>query len=72
MTTALLDAPLSACGEARRLRPADGSEISLEELLERTVRSARTEGVAECPVCGARMHVEDHAARCAGCGSTLS
>jgi hypothetical protein len=72
MTTVLLDAPLSAFGGARRLRPADGSEITLEALLEKTVRSARSEGVAECPVCRARMYVEDHAARCAGCGSTLS
>jgi tRNA(Ile2) C34 agmatinyltransferase TiaS len=72
MTTALLEAPLSLFGEARRLRPADGSGITLEELLERTLRSARADGVAECPVCHARMQVEGEAARCSGCGSTLS
>jgi tRNA(Ile2) C34 agmatinyltransferase TiaS len=72
MTTALLEAPLSAFGEARRLRRADGSEMTLEELLERTVRSVRTEGVAECPVCRGQMHSDDGASRCSGCGSTLS
>jgi tRNA(Ile2) C34 agmatinyltransferase TiaS len=72
MTTALLESPLSAFGEAHPVRAADGSESTLEELLERTLRSARTGGVAECPVCRARMHAEGDAARCSGCGSTLS
>jgi tRNA(Ile2) C34 agmatinyltransferase TiaS len=72
MTPALLESPLPVFGDARRLRPAGGSEISLEELLDRTLRSARTDGVAECPVCRARMHPEGDAARCSGCGSTLS
>ena len=72
MTTALLESPLSLFGEARRLRPADGRGITLEELLEDTLRSAQAGGAAECPVCHARMHAEDGAARCSGCGSTLS
>jgi tRNA(Ile2) C34 agmatinyltransferase TiaS len=72
MSTALLEAPLSPFGEARRLRRADGSEMTLEMLLERTVRSVRTEGAAECPVCRGRMHPDNGAARCSGCGSTLS
>ncbi len=72
MTTALLESPLSLYGEARRLRLADESGITLEELLERTLRSARTEVVAECPVCRGQMNVSDGAARCSGCGSTLS
>ena len=72
MTTALLESPLSLFGEARRLRPADGRGITLEELLEGTLRSAQAGGAAECPVCQTRMHAEDGAARCSGCGSTLS
>jgi hypothetical protein len=72
MTTALLESPLSLFGEARRLRPAGGGGITLEELLERTLRSAQAGAAVECPVCRARMHVEDGAARCSGCGSTLS
>ena len=72
MTTALLESPLSLFGEAGRLRPAGGRGCTLEELLESTLRSAQAGGVAECPVCRARMHAEDGAARCSGCGSTLS
>jgi hypothetical protein len=72
MTTALLESPLSLFGEARRLRPAGGRGITLEELLESTLRSAHAGGVAECPVCRGRMHAEDGAVRCSGCGSALS
>jgi hypothetical protein len=72
MTTALIESPLSLFGEARRFRPAGGRGITLEELLESTLRSAQAGGAAECPVCRARMHAQDGAARCSGCGSTLS
>jgi tRNA(Ile2) C34 agmatinyltransferase TiaS len=72
MTTALLESPLPLFGEARRLRPAGGRGITLEELLESTLRSAQAGVTAQCPVCHARMHAEDGAARCSGCGSTLS
>jgi hypothetical protein len=72
MTTALLDSPLSVFAEASRLSPAGGRGITLEELLERTLRSAEAGGTAECPVCRAQMHADDGAARCLGCGSTLS
>jgi hypothetical protein len=72
MTTALLESRPSLFGEARRMRPAKGRGITLEELLESTLRSARAGGTAECPVCHAPMHAEDGAARCSGCGSTLS
>jgi tRNA(Ile2) C34 agmatinyltransferase TiaS len=72
MTTALLESPLSLFGEARQAGPAGGRGITLEELLERTLRSAQAGGVAECPVCHAAMHSEGNAARCSGCGSTLS
>jgi hypothetical protein len=72
MTTALLESPLSLFGEERRVRPAGGRGLTLEELLESTLRSARAAGAANCPVCDGRMHAEDGAARCSGCGSTLS
>ena len=72
MTTALLESPLSLFAAPRRLRPAGGHGLTLEELLEGTLRSAKAGAVAECPVCRARMHAEAGAARCSGCGSTLS
>ena len=72
MTTALLESPPSPFAEARRLRPAGGRGITLEERLESTLRSVQADGVGECPVCRAQMRAEDGAARCSGCGSTLS
>jgi tRNA(Ile2) C34 agmatinyltransferase TiaS len=72
MTTALLESPLSLFGEPSRTRSAGGPGSTLEEVLERTLRSVRTDGSAECPVCGAQMHAAEAAARCSGCGSTLS
>jgi hypothetical protein len=72
MTTALLERPLSLFGEARPLRPAGGRGTTLEELLDSTLRSAKAGITAECPVCQAEMRAEDGAARCSGCGSTLS
>ena len=72
MTTALLESPLALFSEARRLRPAGGRGSTLEELLDSTLRSAQAGGAPECPVCHARMHAEQGAARCSGCGSTLS
>jgi hypothetical protein len=72
MTTALLERPLSLFAEARRVRPAGGRGITLEELLESALRSAQAGGLAECPVCNGRMHAAEDAARCSGCGSTVS
>ena len=72
MTTALLEPPLSLFGDPCRPRPAGGSGGTLDELLERTLHSVRTDGSAECPVCRAAMHAEDGAAQCSGCSSTLA
>jgi hypothetical protein len=72
MTTALLESPLSVFAEASRLSPAGGNGITLEELLERTLRSAEAGGSADCPVCQGEMRAAHGAARCSGCGSTLS
>jgi hypothetical protein len=71
MTTALLEPPLPLFGEARS-GPAGGRRLTLEERLESVLRSALTEGVAQCPVCRAGMHREEGAVRCSRCGSTLS
>jgi hypothetical protein len=71
MTSALLETPQSLFAEARRRAAGRGGQ-TLEELLETAWRAAQTEGSAECPVCRAAMRPEAAAARCTGCGSTLS
>jgi hypothetical protein len=72
MTTVLLESPLSLFGEGRPSGPAGGPGITLEELLDATLRSAGTHAAVECPVCHAEMHADNGAVRCSGCGSTLS
>jgi hypothetical protein len=72
MTSALLESPHSLFAEARRPPAAGRGGQTLEELLETAWRAAQTEGSAECPVCRAAMRPEAAAARCTGCGSTLS
>ena len=72
MSTALLESPLSLFAPAPRSRPAGGRGLTLEERLEAAWRAARAEGVADCPVCRARLHADGEAARCSGCGSTLT
>jgi hypothetical protein len=78
MTAAVLDAPATLfadCVEAagpRSPRPARRGRATLAELLDCTWRTARTQGQADCPICHATMRVDDDAARCEGCGSTLS
>jgi hypothetical protein len=51
--------------------------LTLEELLNQTLHTARTQGSSECPVCHARMTstragAGNVVAECAGCGSRLS
>jgi len=72
MTTAVLESPRSLFAEARRSSPAGGRRATLEERLEGAWRGVQAEGRAECPVCQVGMRLEDGAARCTGCGSTLS
>jgi hypothetical protein len=72
MTSALLESPLSLFAEARRPGAAGRGGQTLEERLETAWRAAQTEGTAECPVCRAGMRREGAAARCTGCGTTLS
>jgi tRNA(Ile2) C34 agmatinyltransferase TiaS len=65
MTGAVLDRP-----GAQRFE-LDGG-LTLEELLNATLQSARATGSAECPVCHARMTSTRAGAECGGCGSRLS
>jgi len=69
MTGAVLDRPGTEQIEL------DGG-LTLEELLNRTLHTARAQGSAECPVCSATMTstragAGDVVAVCAGCGSRL-
>jgi hypothetical protein len=66
MSSALLDAP------ARHLHSAGGRRPTLAELLDGTLRSARGQGEADCPLCDGAMHLADCVARCDGCGTTLA
>ena len=80
MTGAVLDRPGTQQFEH------DGG-LTLEELLNQTLHTARAQGSAECPVCHARMTstragahasaesgagVGDLVAVCGGCGSRLA
>jgi ribosomal protein L37AE/L43A len=52
---------------------SDGGRLTLEQRLDGVWEGLHAAGVADCPVCGARMEgVGDGSARCGGCGSTLS
>ena len=69
MTGAVLDRPGTEQIEL------DGG-LTLEELLNRTLHTARAQGSAECPVCRATMTstragAGDVVAVCGGCGSRL-
>jgi hypothetical protein len=77
MTGAVLDRPGSLFADAAD--PASGGGhpvtrggITLEELLNATLRETRTSGSAECPVCHARMTSTRAGAECGACGSRLS
>jgi hypothetical protein len=65
MTGAVLDRP------GTQQFKLDGG-LTLEELLNATLESARASGSAECPVCHARMTSTRAGADCGGCGSRLS
>jgi hypothetical protein len=75
MTGAVLDRP------GTQQFTLDGG-LTLEELLNSTLESARARGSAECPVCDARMTSTRAGAgagagaragaECGGCGSRLS
>ena len=69
MSAGVLDAPAQSAPGGLF---AGGRRATLEELLEGTWRSVRSEGEAECPVCHAGMELADGLGRCSGCGTTLS
>jgi hypothetical protein len=52
---------------------SDGGRLTLEQRLDGVWEGLHAAGVADCPVCSARMEGSgDGSARCGGCGSTLS
>ena len=55
-----------------RLRRTDGGRLTLEQRLDRVWEGLFTAGAAECPVCHASMERAGDAARCGGCGTTLT
>jgi hypothetical protein len=76
MTGAVLDrpsAPFTVAGGAEcGGRPLERGRATLEDVLTGVLQEARTNGVAECPLCHARMTLTRAHAECAGCGSRLS
>jgi hypothetical protein len=50
---------------------AAGGGITLEDLLNATLRQARTNGSIECPLCHARMSSTRTGAECEGCRSRI-
>ena len=75
MTSMLLQPPLTAhprVGEDRESRPAGNRPTTLAERLEGALRTAYARGAAECPVCRGELLPAGRAARCGGCGSTVS
>ena len=71
MSSALLDSP-AAGFRAGGGQTAGGRRSTLAELLGGTLHAARSQAEADCPLCHAEMHYADGAARCDGCGTTLT
>jgi hypothetical protein len=59
-------------GTPARSPNSDGGRLTLEQRLECVWEGLSAAGVAPCPLCGGRMLREFDAARCTGCGSTLT
>ncbi len=51
---------------------SDGRGSTLEQKLGRAWEDLRAVGVADCPVCGAKMDAGQGGATCHSCGSVLS
>ena len=52
---------------------SDGGRLTLEQRLEGVWEGLHAAGVADCPICDARIEgTGDAAAECGGCGSVLS
>ena len=71
MSTITAPAPLFEAAEAHTAG-LDGGRPTLEERLESVWEGLSAAGAAPCPLCGGRMQREIDAARCGGCGSTLT
>jgi ribosomal protein L37AE/L43A len=52
---------------------SDGGRLTLEQRLDGVWEGLHAAGVADCPICSARMEATaEGVARCGGCGSSLS
>ena len=69
MTTLLESPAVDASAEG----PAKRGGLTLEKRLGRVLEGVRTDGRAECPVCGGAVTAEglEHA-RCRDCGSQIA
>ena len=75
MSSAVLEAPTTlfaaAAAPADSRRPS-GRSRTLAELLDDTLRAARSAAPADCPMCNEPMQLDGGAAHCGSCGTTLS
>jgi hypothetical protein len=71
MTTALMGRPLSFFADTRGLH-SGGRRLTLEQRLQGAWEGLRADGIADCPVCRARMAVREGGGACGGCGAQLS
>ena len=56
-----------------RTNCSDGGRLTLEQRLDGVWEGLHAAGVADCPICEARMEgAGDGTAHCGGCGSVLS
>jgi hypothetical protein len=52
---------------------SDGGRLTLEQRLDGVWEGLHAAGVADCPICDARMEGTGHGAgRCGGCGTVIS
>ena len=72
MTATLLDAPGRLFAESGQPARITGGRVTLEERLGSTWRALQAQGVAECPLCHARMNRVEGVGECTDCGTRLS
>jgi hypothetical protein len=71
VTAALLDSPAPLFTQAGAPARPSGGRMTLEERLRGTWQALHTEGVAECPLCRARMTLCGDSGACGSCGTRL-
>jgi hypothetical protein len=69
----LFELPLTPERERAQTKvSSDGGRLTLGQKLECVWEGLSAAGAAPCPLCGGRMLRAVDAARCTGCGSTLT